>query len=159
MNKETVIALVIILIMFFGVFMGILNVKELADDNEKLQAMNYAQEQANQALINSIEKYIFISNGQTFKITHYHADCQEGYCNTTNTTATGTIPHPYWTIAVDPAVIPPGTFVLIENKLYLAEDKGVYGNVIDICVVSHEEAIQLGTYYTDDIFILMEVKP
>ncbi len=66
-------------------------------------------------------------------------------------TASGTRAVPYETCAVDPAVIPLGSVVLVDFgdgvlQRYRAEDTGgtIKGNHIDICVRSHEEALELG---------------
>lgn len=63
-------------------------------------------------------------------------------------TSSGVQAVPYVTCAVDPAIIPLGADVIVDDggKLhyYRAEDTGVTGNHVDICVSSHEEAVQLG---------------
>lgn len=75
------------------------------------------------------------------------------YIATGNLTATGTVPAPSRTIAVDPNVIPLGSQVRIEvpsmpqyNGIYIAEDTGgvVKGNIIDIFVASYDEAVSFG---------------
>lgn len=85
----------------------------------------------------------------TFTITYY---CTEKYPHICNggppyKTATGTVPTPGRTIAVDKNVIPLGTHVIINGHEYIAEDTGgaINGNRIDIAVASHGEALQLGT--------------
>ena len=57
-------------------------------------------------------------------------------------TASGTVPEPRRTIAVDPDVIPLGSYVLIGKSVYVAEDTGslIKGNRIDIYIPDHEEA-------------------
>lgn len=67
-------------------------------------------------------------------------------------TASGAVAVPYETCAVDPAVIPLGSTVLMDygdgTVLHLrAEDtgSGVRGNHVDVCVAGHEEALALGT--------------
>lgn len=67
-------------------------------------------------------------------------------------TASGAEAVPYKTCAVDPAVIPLGSSVLVEygdgTVFHLrAEDtgSGVRGNHVDVCVSGHEEALALGT--------------
>lgn len=52
------------------------------------------------------------------------------------------------TIAVDPAIIPYGTEVIIDGHAYIAQDSGsaVKGNHIDIYCTTHEEALELGSY-------------
>lgn len=75
------------------------------------------------------------------------------YVATGNKTATGTVPTPGRTIAVDPSVIPLGSLVRIEvpsmpqySGVYRAEDTGgaVKGNIIDIFVGSDSAAIIFG---------------
>ena len=67
-------------------------------------------------------------------------------------TASGAAAVPYETCAVDPAVIPLGSSVVVDYGdgavLRLrAEDTGssVRGNHVDVCVSGHEEALALGT--------------
>ena len=50
------------------------------------------------------------------------------------------------TIAVDPAVIPLGSTVIIDGQTYIAQDTGgaIQGNRIDIYCSSHQEALELG---------------
>ena len=58
-------------------------------------------------------------------------------------TATG-IPASGGIVAVDPAVIPLGSTVIIGGLEYLAADTGVDGMHIDICTDSHQEAAAFG---------------
>lgn len=58
-------------------------------------------------------------------------------------TATG-IPASGGIVAVDPAVIPLGSTVIIGGLEYLAADTGVDGMHIDICTNSHQEAEAFG---------------
>lgn len=88
-----------------------------------------------------------------YTITHY---CRENYphiCNNgdSSTTSTGVAPTLGRTIAVDPSVIPYGTKVVIDGHIYTAEDCGgaIKNNRIDICVDTHEEALQLGKFTTE----------
>lgn len=97
-----------------------------------------------------------ISLGE-FVITHY---CTENYphiCNDGDATrtATGTVPTPGRTIAVDPDVIPYGSEVVINGHTYISEDTGgaINNNRIDIVVETHEEALKKGLYSTE-VFIL-----
>ena len=85
------------------------------------------------------------------KVTHYCtcSKCCGKWAN--GKTASGKYAVPYITIAVDPQVIPLGADVLIdygdgEIHYCKAEDTGgsIKGNRIDLCVSTHEEAIQLG---------------
>nr|DAG69110.1 MAG TPA: lytic transglycosylase [Caudoviricetes sp.] len=76
-----------------------------------------------------------------FKITFYWLS-ENG-----KSTSTGAVATEGRTIAVDPNVIPYGTEVLIDGRVYIAEDCGgaVKGNVIDIFV----EDERMDMYYTD----------
>ena len=79
-------------------------------------------------------------------------------------TASGTIPTESRTIAVDPNVIPIGSYVMIGNAVYVAEDTGsaIDGSDIDIFIGSHERADEFGTktlevtVYTPEHFALPE---
>ncbi len=69
------------------------------------------------------------------------------YSNMTNpTTASGTRATEGRTIATDTSVIPFGTKVVINGKIYTAEDTGgaIKGNRIDIYFESHTEALYFG---------------
>lgn len=70
-------------------------------------------------------------------------ECSEGYGTMTATGVTATEGR---TIAVDPKVIPYGTNVLIDDKLYVAEDCGglIKGNKIDIYFDSHSKVEKFG---------------
>lgn len=83
-------------------------------------------------------------------VTHYDV-CVECCGKADGITASGTRATPGVTVAVDPAVIPLGSDVLVdygdgEIHYYRADDVGaaVKGNRIDLCVSSHNEALQLG---------------
>ena len=83
-------------------------------------------------------------------VTHY--DCCVQCCGKDDgITASGVRATPGVTVAVDPNVIPLGSDVLVdygdgEIEYYRADDVGgaVKGNHIDLCVGSHEKALQLG---------------
>lgn len=94
-----------------------------------------------------------------FTITHY--DICEKCCGKSpshpeyGVTATGTVATPYRTIAVDPSIIPYGTRVIIDGVEYVAEDAGgaIKGNKIDICVESHQIALQKGKIKNVPVYI------
>lgn len=79
-------------------------------------------------------------------------DCCVKCCgNSDGITYSGTQAVPYETCAVDPDIIPLGSTVSVDYGdgaiyQYRAEDVGggVNGKHIDVCVVSHEEAFDLG---------------
>lgn len=79
--------------------------------------------------------------------------CLTAYCPCTyccgewadGITATGVKAQANHTIAVDPDVIPLGSWVLICEDWYRAEDTGAFcGNIIDIYFDDHEEAKDFG---------------
>lgn len=96
----------------------------------------------------------YSTNGQwrslgKFRITHY---CREKYPHICNSgypykTATGTDPH-VGGCAVDPRVIPLGSYIKINGKVYHAEDTGgaIRGRKIDLVVDTHKQAMFEGTY-------------
>ena len=95
--------------------------------------------------------------GNDFKLTYY---CIENYphiCNDGDArqTATGTTPTPGRTIAVDPSVIPYGSYVKINNHIYIAEDTGggIKGHRIDIVMSTHQEALDKGTTLNAKVYI------
>ena len=66
-------------------------------------------------------------------------------------TASGRVAEPYVSVAVDPSVIPLGSTVYIEydngtTLICRADDTGgaINGERIDLCVNSHQEALELG---------------
>jgi 3D (Asp-Asp-Asp) domain-containing protein len=62
-------------------------------------------------------------------------------------TATGTVPRPYQTVAVDPQVIPYGTQLYLEGVgIVTAEDCGgaIKGEIIDLYLPSEGECVQWG---------------
>lgn len=58
-------------------------------------------------------------------------------------TATG-LPAEPGIVAVDPAVIPLGSTVIIDGQRYLAADTGVTGYCVDICLAAHQETVEHG---------------
>ena len=88
----------------------------------------------------------------TFKVTHYCACtvCTWG----SGITASGK-PVAEGMIAADWSVLPKGTTVYIKRGDVLVpkvvEDRGgaINGNIIDVYVPSHSQALQLGVYYAD----------
>lgn len=82
-----------------------------------------------------------------FKCTYYTGSADEGG----NITALGTPVTPWYTVAVDPRVIPLGTKLRIEgyNGIFVAQDTGtaIKRNTLDIAVNSKSEANRLGVQY------------
>lgn len=86
-------------------------------------------------------------------ITYYDV-CEDCCGKADGVTASGVPAAPYETCAVDPGVIPLGSSVIIdygggELHYYRAEDTGVQGVHVDVCVSSHEEAARLGRREAD----------
>ena len=83
-------------------------------------------------------------------VTHY--DCCVLCCGKTDgITASGVKAVPGVTVAVDTSIIPLGSDVLVDYgdgiiNYYRADDTGsaIKGNKLDLCVSSHQEAINLG---------------
>ena len=87
----------------------------------------------------------------TFTVTHY-CSCRKCCGKWAGArTASGTVPTPGRTIAVDPSVIPMGSRVIINGMVYVAEDTGsaIKGKRIDIFVKNHGTALALGVYDAD----------
>jgi len=85
-----------------------------------------------------------------FRISHYCpcVACNGGY----GKTAVGSMLSPWYTLAVDPSVIPLNSMVYIDGYgTFQAQDTGgaIHGNRIDVCVSNHAEAMRLGVVYRD----------
>lgn len=81
-----------------------------------------------------------------FLVTYYCCETYPHICGTGDgLTATG-VPVAPGVVAVDPAVIPLGSTVVIDGAEYIAADTGglIRGNRIDIAVETHAEALDLG---------------
>ena len=81
-----------------------------------------------------------------FTITYYDA-CTKCCGKTDGITASGAVVREGVTVAVDPKVIPLGTYIYIEGIGYrVAQDIGgaIKGNRIDVYVNTHTEALELG---------------
>ena len=88
-----------------------------------------------------------------FKISHY-CPCVICCGKTDGITSSGTDATANRTIAVDTDIIALGSVIVIQGKLYIAEDVGggIEVNEIDIFVDSHEHAKELGVIYKE-VFI------
>ena len=56
-------------------------------------------------------------------------------------------------VAVDPAVIPLGSTVIIDGQQYLAADTGVTGQAVDLCMESHAAALAFGVQ-TAEVWVI-----
>lgn len=90
-----------------------------------------------------------------FKISAY-CHCSKCCGKSDGITATGTKVTANRTIAVDPKVIPLGSQVIIDGKIYIAEDVGgnIKGNRIDMYFPSHQAALNWGIKYKDVSIII-----
>ena len=84
-------------------------------------------------------------------VTFYCAEKYQHICGTGDgIAADGTPVLPWATCAVDPSIIPLGSTVMVDLcdgyglRTLVANDTGVKGNHIDICVPTHDEALRLG---------------
>lgn len=105
-----------------------------------------AEEAENERIEASLMARANVIEGCT--VTHYDP-CMACCGKTDGITASGAQAQPYVSVAVDPAVIPLGSDVIADYgdgvlHYYRADDTGVTGNHIDLCVRSHEEAVTLG---------------
>ena len=88
-------------------------------------------------------------------VTFYCAERYPHICGTGDgIAADGTPVLPWATCAVDPSIIPLGSTVMVDLgddyglRTLVANDTGVSGNHIDICVPTHDEALRLGIQTT-----------
>lgn len=84
-----------------------------------------------------------------FKITHYCCEKYNHICGGgKGITRLGTPVRP-GIVSVDPKIIPLGSKIMINGKIYTAEDTGgrIKGNIIDMAVSTHQQALELGVYY------------
>lgn len=118
--------------------------KSLKEINNDLKNIRESQIIESEALLNQGFPYKKVAK---FQLTFY---CSCPICvghKKIIRTATGTKPKSNRTIAVDPKVIPLGSIVFIQGFGYfIAEDTGgaIKGNVIDVYVDNHQEALKLG---------------
>lgn len=125
----------------------------LEEEVEKLEDDYYLLEVEYDNIKRSVEKSSSTSRGiprrvllGTFEATAYCACTKCCGANAKGITASGTIPKEGRTIAVDPKIIPLGSKVSVDGKVYIAEDTGsaIKGNIIDIYYEKHEDALQFG---------------
>ena len=84
------------------------------------------------------------------KITYY-CPCESCSDQYGRQTASGKTARSNHTVAVDPDVFDIGSKLLIDGKIYVAEDVGggVCGDHVDIFVDTHEETLEGGVRFTD----------
>ena len=104
--------------------------------------------------------YEYVSLG-TFTTTGYDA-CVQCCGNTLGITASGTHVHydedGETTCAVDTSIIPFGTRLLINGRVYVTDDRGsaVIGDHVDLYFPTHQEAVDYATQYVE-VFVIQEV--
>lgn len=99
------------------------------------------------------------------KLTHYCTELRPHICGTGDgVTSTGVPVTAYWTCAVDPDVIPYGATVMVDYgdrvEYRKAQDCGpwVKGNHLDLAVMAHDEAEDLGIKYATVYWLMEEVE-
>lgn len=178
MNKRRMWELIAFLLIMLSVFLGVLLVDAFANqleqrNGDKLSPIERVgnTDQLEQAAADELcwiseqldeEPVLYEDPQESEKIEaaidwHYIEDCElTAYCACSECcgkedgiTATGTVAQEGVTIAVDPDVIPLGSWVEINGHQYHAEDigGGVIGNHIDIYFDSHEAADMFGVRY------------
>lgn len=117
------------------------------EHNEDVVALT---KEYNKALAEEKKAAEAASNGValgTFKLTFYTGAADEGG----SVTAMGTPVTPWYTVAVDPRVIPLGSKLRIEgyNGIFVAQDTGsaIRGSILDLAVGSKSEANRFGIQY------------
>lgn len=114
--------------------------KVYSDEIDKDSSELVEEETSLETLKNASNDTIYIGE---FLLTGY-CDCPICQEEWVGTTALGVPPTEEWTIAVDPDVIPLGSYVWIEGHRYRAEDVGsaIQENHIDMFMPSHEDCYQ-----------------
>ncbi len=134
--------------------------KELEDklslataENADLSLENQALNEATFSLLDSFElEYV----GE-FYATSYCAEEYPHICGGNGITASGTDPTPGITVASDWDVLPPGTWIYIEDVgLRRVEDSGsaILGNRLDVIVDTHENALRWPLQGDHDVWVL-----
>lgn len=152
-KKEfAVIALLLFSLAFSSIFIDFGERKEESGYQVQVISLDRRKAQRNPAQEAEPEAALFpwATKSGEFTVTYY-CTCKKCCGKDDGITFTGTKATPYETCAVDPSVIPLGSAVIVEYpdgtvQNLLAEDtgKGVKGNWIDVCVATHEEAVNLG---------------
>lgn len=122
------------------------------DDEPATVRCFMTEEEVEQAENEMIEAALLARATRIDNVTVTHYDCCVECCGKVDgITASGVRATPGVTVAVDPDVIPMGADVLVDYgdgdiQYYRADDVGgsVKGNHIDLCVSSHQEAVELG---------------
>ena len=119
------------------------NTKEVTNLNNKVTTTS-VQQKATAKKVSSVKKS---SVKKTSKKSRKYLGTFKAYAyNGAGTTASGTTTKANRTVAVDPKVIPLGSKLMINGKIYIAEDTGgfIKGKKIDIFMPSYNDCIQWG---------------
>ena len=128
-----------------------LQMAEESRDNalQELAAVSLTTAQEKQARAAQAAEYEAVGAWEYIGECRLTAYCCEPYAHVCGTgdglTATGISVTP-GIAAVDPAVIPLGSTLIIDGQRYLAADVGgaVVGQTVDIAVATHQEAVEFG---------------
>ena len=127
--------------------------QDLVEVQNDYEAYNYITEEENSIVVepdaSKDNNKVYLGN---FKITHYCACKKCCGPNAQGITASGKKVQEGKTIAVDPKVIKLGSQVYIDGYgEYEAQDTGsaIKGNIIDVYIADHNEALKLGVQYKD----------
>lgn len=162
---KTALNIFVILVLFTSAYclhQATEDTKQLASDNAKLQDQIVISEET-QAVLEDELRVALVSPVDlrplgTFTVSYY---CTEDYphiCNDGDlTTKTGGLVKANHSVAVDPTIIPLGSFIFVNGHVYYADDTGgsVKGKHIDIAVPTHKEALDLGVQEVT-VFIFKE---
>lgn len=123
---------------------------------EELDALKSAQAQA-QAQSNNMADGQYISLGE-FTLTSY-CNCEKCCGKWADGITASGLPAEPGIVAVDPKIIPLGSYVMIDGVEYLAADTGgaIKGNRIDILAVSHDIALEYGVQ-SHEVYLVAEEK-
>ena len=156
-SKEMTLLVIIICLAILVITTGYIFIKTLPDQNEELKQENIEFRQEIKEIKKQLDCVQIKYLGQ-FKATFYTDDIQS--CGTANgITSTGTHVSDM-TVAVDPEVIPMGSFIYIEGIGFRhAEDTGgaIDGKILDVYVDSRKEALELGIKQTK-VYLIEEVR-
>ncbi|MBF0345764.1 MAG: 3D domain-containing protein [Nitrospirae bacterium] len=116
--------------------------------NKAIEALKHSNTILSSKLSDMEDMFLSELEKDDFEITAYDNSKKScGKWAKYNKTKSGTTPHRFRTVAVDPLIIPIGSLVYIEGIGWrVAEDSGklVKGKIIDLFVESHNEAKQFG---------------
>jgi 3D (Asp-Asp-Asp) domain-containing protein len=125
------------------------------EDVEEVEESQAEQEELQLQIENEEKAPEWVSLG-TFKTTAY-CPCSNCCGKSNGITASGTIATPERTIAADTSILPFGSIVNINGKVYVVEDTGgsIKGNRIDIFFATHQEALEYGVGNVE-VFVMKE---